>query len=283
MIKFGCAGNPKEFYDLGYKVSEDMPKYLNNIGIDAYEYQCSRGVRVSDIKANLLKENAKMYNIDLSIHAPYYISLSTQDEVKKQSTIKYIIDTMKIADKMGAEKIVVHAGALLGLQREYAVESACLLLKRAYNEADKLGLGHIVICPETMGKINQLGNSQEIIKMCLVDDRMIPTIDFGHLYCRSLGRLVTKEDWLKELSQYIEHLGFERMKLFHSHFSKMIYTLNGGEKSHVTFKDSDYGPYYEEVLAAIVDLKLEPTIICESSGTQAIDSKIMKDYYICKF
>ncbi len=279
MIKFGVAGNPEGFYNDGYKVSEDMPRYLNSINIDAYEYQCSRGVRVSDDKAKKLKDASIKYNIDLSVHAPYYISLSTQEEEKKKNTIKYITDTMAVAKKMGAKKIVVHAGSLLGLDREFAVKSSCKLLKEAYIKADELGLHDITICPETMGKLNQLGDSKEIIQMCKVDERLIPTIDFGHLYCRSLGKIITKKDWLNELKPYIEELGIDRMRHFHSHFSKMIYTQNGGEKCHVTFNEKENGPFYEEVIDALIDLNLCPTIICESAGTQEIDAKIMKNYY----
>lgn len=277
-MKFGPAGNDDSFYEAGYKKSYQMPEYLNKVGLDAYEYQCSRGVRVSDEQAQKIKEEATKYGISLSVHSPYYISLSTQDEEKKKSTIKYITDSMMAAKKMGATRVVVHAGSLLGLDREYAVDSACALLKRAYEEADKLGLSDITICPETMGKINQLGNSKEIIKMCKVDDRLIPTIDFGHLYCRELGRLKTEEDFVNELQMYIDELGYDRMKHFHSHLSQMEYTENGGEKRHVTFNEG-FGPDYEAILRAIKKLKLEPTIICESAGTQTRDSKIMKEYY----
>lgn len=277
-MKFGPAGNDESFYQAGYKNSEQMPEYLNKVGLDAYEYQCSRGVKISDEKCAKIKEEAKKYGISLSVHSPYYISLSTQEEEKKISTIKYITDSMTAAKKMGATRVVVHAGALLGLDREYAVDSACKLLKRALDEADKLGLGDITICPETMGKINQLGDSKEIIKMCKIDDRLIPTIDFGHLYCRCLGKLQTEEDFVNELQMYIDELGYERMKHFHSHFSQMIYTENGGEKCHVSFNEG-CGPDYEAVLRAIKRLKLEPTIICESAGTQTRDSKIMKDFY----
>ena len=277
-MKFGPAGNDDSFYAAGYKNSEQMPKFLSEMGLDAYEYQCSRGVKVSDEKAAKLKAEAEKYNIALSVHSPYYISLSTQEEAKQLSTIKYITDSMAAAKKMGATRVVVHAGALLGLEREYAVESACKLLKRAIDEADKLGLGDITICPETMGKINQLGDSKEIIRMCKVDERLIPTIDFGHLYCRHIGALKTEEDFVNELQMYIDELGYERMKHFHSHFSKMEYTENGGEKQHVTFADEGYGPDYKAVINAIKKLKLEPTIICESAGTQSIDAKIMKDY-----
>lgn len=279
MIKFGPAGNDEKFYESGYKKSEQIPEYLSKIGLNAYEYQCSRGVRISDETAKKLKDEAEKYNISLSVHSPYYISLSTQEEEKKKSTIRYIIDTMMAAKKMGATRVVVHAGALLGLDREFAVESSCKLLKRAKEEADKLGLQDIHICPETMGKINQLGDSKEIIQMCKVDESFIPTIDFGHLYCRSLGTIVTTNDWIKELQVYIDELGYERMKYFHSHFSKMEYTQNGGEKRHVTFENEECGPNFINVAKALKKLKLEPIIICESAGTQSIDSKTMKEIY----
>lgn len=282
MIKFGPAGNEEAFYAAGNKSSEQMMKYLSEIGLDAYEYQCSRGVKVSDEKALKLKEEAEKYDISLSVHSPYYISLSTQDEDNKVKTIKYITDTMKVAKIMGATRVVVHAGSLLGLERDFAVESSCTLLKRAMDEADKLGLGDITICPETMGKINQLGNSKEIIKMCKVDKRLIPTIDFGHLYTRSLGTLLTKEDFKKELQMYIDELGYDRMKHFHSHFSKMEWTEKGGEKCHVTLSNEECGPDFKNVIQAIIELKLEPTIICESAGTQGIDSKKMKELYLNK-
>lgn len=278
MIKFGPAGNDEEFYNSGFKNSEQMPEFLASRGLSAYEYQCSRGVRVSDEKAAKLKAMAEKYNISLSVHSPYYISLSTQEEEKKISTIKYITDSMAAAKKMGATRVVVHAGSLLGLDREYAVESACQLLKRAYDEADKLGLGDIVICPETMGKINQLGDSKEIIKMCKMDERLIPTIDFGHLYCRHLGTLNSVEAWEKELQMYIDELGYDRMKHFHSHLSQMEYTENGGEKCHVTFGEGK-GPDYTYILQALKNLKLEPTIICESAGTQTRDSVMLKEEY----
>ena len=209
---------------------------------------------------------------------PYTISPHPTIISEDIHTIKYITDSMAAAKKMGATRVVVHAGALLGLDREYAVDSACKLLKRALDEADKLGLGDITLCPETMGKINQLGDSKEIIKMCKVDERLIPTIDFGHLYCRQIGALKTCADFKKELQMYIDELGYDRMKHFHSHFSKMEYTVSGGEKRHVTFADDGFGPDYKVVIKAIKELKLEPTIICESAGTQSIDSKEMKDF-----
>lgn len=280
MIQFGTGGNPQEFYDAGYKKSEQMPEFLAQKGLQAYEYECSRGVRISDGKTQLLNEAAQQYGISLSVHAPYYISLSTTDPEKQQKTIQYITDTMTVAQKMGADRIVVHAGALLGLEREEAVQNACHLLAKAIQVADDMGLGDITICPETMGKINQLGNSQEIIQMCKLDKRLIPTIDFGHLYCRNLGHPFTTEEWMQELQLYIDGLGQERMRHFHAHFSKMEYTQKGGEKAHVTFEEKTCGPDFSMVAKALKKLQLEPRIICESAGTQAIDAVIMQNIYM---
>lgn len=279
MIKFGPAGNDEAFYASGYRESVDMPEYLFKMGLEAYEYQCSRGVNVSDVNAKKLGENAKKYNIALSVHSPYYISLSTQEEEKKAKTIQYIIATMTVAQYMQATRVVVHAGSLLGLERNFAVRCSCELLKRALERADELGLGDVTICVETMGKTNQLGNSREIIQMCKVDTRLLPTIDFGHLYSRSFGELNSEEAWKKELQLYIDELGYERMKHFHAHFSKMEWTNPGGEKCHVTLANEEYGPNFTCIAKVLKDLNLEPTIICESAGTQSIDSIEMKKIY----
>ena len=170
-------------------------------------------------------------------------------------------------------------GAVLGMDRLTALQHAMQLLSLALKQLDELGLGSISLCPETMGKFNQLGNSEEVIALCQLDTRLIPGLDFGHLYCRSLGKLNTFEAWKKELNLYIHALGYERMKHFHSHFSKMLYTEHGGEKCHVTFAQKDCGPDFEVLARVLLKLNLEPRIICESAGTQSIDAKQMKDIY----
>lgn len=278
MIQFGTGGNPAGFYENGFQKSEQMPKYLAKLGLNAYEYECTHGIRMGDEKATILKKEAIQYDIALSVHSPYYISLSTQDKEKQRKSMNYLLETMQFAKKIGAKKVVVHAGSTLKMERKFAVEAACKMLKETYKMADEKGLDDIIICPETMGKTNQLGDSKEIIQMCQVDARMIPTIDFGHLYCRTFGALNSMKNWKAELSYYIEELGYERMKHFHGHFSKMIYSPSGGEKKHVTFKE-EAGPDFKEVAMILKELKLEPTIICESAGTQEKDAVIMKQIY----
>lgn len=280
MILFGSAGNPEDFYQKGYKGSEFMPQYLSDFGLDAYEYQCSRGVRISDEKAALLKQNSEYYKIKMSVHAPYYISLSTDDPQKQKKSIKYITDTAAAAKKIGADRIVVHSGAVMKFERRQALQNVKKSLLLALDALNELHLSEISICLETMGKVNELGNSEEVIELCSMDERLQPTIDFGHLYCRTFGKILTSAQWEIELQKYLDQLGYDRMKFVHSHFSKMEYTIKGGEKRHVTFQEQSCGPDFEELAEALYKLKLEPRIICESAGTQSQDARTMKDIYL---
>ena len=77
MAYFGPSGNEERFYELGYKSSLQMPEYVRSLDLDAYEYQCSRGVKITQKTANALGDEAKKYNVRLSIHSPYYILLFT--------------------------------------------------------------------------------------------------------------------------------------------------------------------------------------------------------------
>ena len=76
----------------------------------------------------------------------------------------------------------------------------------------------------------------------------------------------------------IEKLGFERMKHFHVHFSKIQYGAKG-EIKHLTFSDDVFGPEFEPLAEVLHELKLEPYIVSESAGTQVEDAAEMKKIY----
>ena len=152
-------------------------------------------------------------------------------------------------------------------------------MKRSIIALENEGLGDIHICPETMGKVNQLGTLEEVLALCSIDERLIPCIDFGHLNARDLGVLNSFEAFEDIFIKIKNQLGTERLKSFHSHFSKIEYTT-GGEKRHLTFSDNVYGPDFEPVMELCVKYDCSPVFICESAGTQAEDAKQMKDYYL---
>lgn len=275
MVLFGPGGNSISFREEGHKSTLDAPKWLCERGLDAYEYECGQGVRISEDTAIKFGEEAKKYGITLSVHAPYFISLSSVEEEKRDNSIKYILDTLRVAKLMGAKRIVVHPGSCSGRNREEAFNLALETMKKAVKEAKDNGYGDIEICPETMGKINQLGSVEEIATMCKLDEKLVPTVDFGHINAREMGSLKTEEDFERVVKYMINELGEERGKRFHVHFSKIEYT-NGGEKRHLTFEDNVYGPDFLPLAKIIKKYNLELTIICESDGTMAEDALTMK-------
>ena len=277
--KFGPAGNSESFKTMGYKHSLQVPEYIVKKGLDAFEYQCGRGVNIGEEKARDLGKIADEKGVALSLHAPYYISMSSVEEEKRLNSIRYILDSARAVNFMGGTRIVVHTGSCSKISREEALSLAIDTMKLAIKTLDDEGLENVRICPETMGKINQLGTLEEVIALCKLDERLLPCIDFGHLNARTLGGSNSKEAYEKILDTIENELGQARLKEFHSHFSKIEYS-QGGEKKHLTFEDRVYGPDFEPLMELIYKKNLSPTFICESAGTQAEDAKQMKDYYL---
>ncbi len=276
--QFGPSGNPDAFYAEGHKKSLEMPAWVKLQGLDTYEYQCAKGVKISAPTAQTLGQNARENGISLSIHAPYYLNLATDGE-RRASAVDYIMQTLRAARLMGADRIVVHSGACAKIPREEALFLAKGTLKDALIQADAENLGDIHICPETMGKINQLGTLEEVAEMCLVDERLIPCIDFGHLHARSIGTVSGYEEFKKIFDHLENTLGKARAKNFHAHMSRIEYTQNGGEKKHWTYDDITFGPDFDPIARLISERDMTPRIICESAGTQAKDAKTFKDIY----
>lgn len=276
--KFGPAGNSESFTKMGYKHSLQVPEYVEKMGLDAFEYQCGRGVNIGEDKAKQLGILAKDKGIALSLHAPYYISMSSVEEAKRLNSINYILQSARAVNAMGGDRIVVHTGSCGKISREEALSLAIDTMKLALEALDAEGLSNVRICPETMGKVNQLGTLDEVLELCLIDERLIPCIDFGHLNARDRGILKTYEDFEEIFNSVENKLGLSRLREFHSHFSKIEYSA-GGEVRHLTFEDKVFGPDFEPVAELIYKKQCSPTIICESAGTQAEDAKAMKDYY----
>ena len=275
---FGPAGNSVSFTKMGYKHSLQVPEYLEKMGLNAFEYQCGRGVNIGLDKAQQLGKTAKEKGITLSLHAPYYISMSSVDEEKRLNSVNYILSSAKAVNAMGGNRIVVHTGSCGKISREEALKLALDTMSIALKALDENALSNIHICPETMGKINQLGTLDEVLTLCELDERLIPCIDFGHLNARTLGGLKEFSDFEYIFDEIERRLGAQRLKSFHSHFSKIEYSA-GGEKKHLTFDDDVFGPNFEPVMELIYKKDCSPTIICESDGTQAEDARTMKLYY----
>lgn len=274
---FGPGGNSDAFRAAGLKSTLDAPSWVKSIGLDAYEYEAGNGLAASSAMLAEIGREAKLHDIKMSFHTPYFISLSGVVEEKRLNSIRYIRESLEAARLLGAGTIVVHSGSAAKISRDEAMRLAGDTLVRTLSEVDTYG---IKIGLETMGKVNQLGTLDEVLELCRIDSAFVPVVDFGHLNARDLGGVFkTADDYLRVFDKIDRAFGAEVASNLHCHFSKIEWT-GSGEKKHLTFGDEIYGPDFEPLVEVIYKNNLTPTIICESAGTQSDDALAMKKYYL---
>lgn len=277
-VLFGPAGNSLSFYEEGFKSSYDTPKWVKNRGLDLFEYSFGQGYRMTTETALKLGEEFKKEGIVLSLHAPYFINFANPDEEMFTKSIGYINTGIKFMKSLQADRMVFHPASCGKQTREEAVSLMMNRLKEIMPTFEE-ELGDKYLCPETMGKVMQIGTYKEIIDLCTISEKLIPTFDFGHINALTQGSLKSAEDYKRIFDYSFEKLGEERTKKAHIHFSRIQYGAKG-EIRHLTFEDKLYGPYFEDLVNILIDYDMACHVICESSGTMAEDSKTMKDIYL---
>lgn len=278
MIKFGPAGNCKTFYDEGFKRTIEAPKWLNEHGLDAYEYSFGKGFTLPDETAIKIGEEMKKYGITISIHAPYYINFATPTDEMAEKSYGYVLESLRKLRLIGGTQLVVHPASQGKMTREEAVE---LTKKRLNILKDKIienGYDDMYVCLETMGKSMQIGTVDEILDFCTIFDKFIPTFDFGHINALTGGSLKTYDDYKKIIDKSIQVIGLERTKIAHIHFSKIEYG-DKGEIKHLTLDDQVYGPEFEPLAKVLKDYDLNCVVICESREYMGRDAMTLKSIY----
>ncbi len=271
---FGPGGNSDSFYAEGHKSTAEAPEWVKARGLDAYEYEAGNGLTAGEASLRKVGEEAKKHGVLMSLHTPYFISLSGVDPEKRLKSVDYIKKSLWAAELLGADTIVIHSGSAAKISREEAMSLARDTLEKIIEE---VGDTPIHLGLETMGKINQLGTLEEVIELCKTDRHYYPVVDFGHLNARNIGGYYTDVDSYRRTFDAVAlGLGDEIARTMHCHFSKIMYT-SAGEKKHLTFEDGEFGPAFEPLAEAIIREGLAPRIICESDGTMAEDALYMKN------
>ncbi len=274
---FGPGGNSDEFRRAGWKSTLDAPLFVASCGLDAYEYEAGQGISATPETLSAIGKEAVAHGVRMSLHTPYFISLSSIEPEKRQKSVEYLYESARASTSLGATVMVVHTGSAAKISRENAMAYASDTLRQADEMlaenafSVKLGL-------ETMGKLNQLGTLDEVLTLCKLSPRFVPVVDFGHINAREQGVLRTEDDFKRIFDRVAAELGAEAAETLHCHFSRIEYTEKG-EKRHLTFADETFGPDHRPLLRAVVSLGVSPTFISESAGTQSEDARAMQAYY----
>jgi deoxyribonuclease-4 len=238
MIKIGPAGAG------GTNNLEGLRK-VAKLGLDCMEVEFTYGVRMPVDVAKQVGKLAGQLGVILSVHAPYYINLASDENEKVTASKKRILDSCRRAHLMGAEKVVFHAGFY---QTKTAKKTYALIKKEIINLQKHISRKgwNIVLCPEVTGKPSQFGSVAEILKL-MEDTGCGITVDFAHLYARQQGH-ITYEKILDQLP-----------KRFHAHFSGIEFGPKG-EKKHIKTTKKLFQP----LAKSLIQRNLDVTLINES-------------------
>ena len=238
MIKIGPAGSE------GRGNLEGIRK-VARMQLDCMEVEFTYGVRMSIKDAREVGALAKEKSIVLSVHAPYYINLASDEKEKILASRQRILDSCQRAHAMGAQSVVFHAG----FYQQKTVEQTYALIKRAVLEIQdriKKNKWKVQLCPEVTGKPSQFGSVEELLALKKETGCGL-CVDFAHLYARGQGKV----DYSKILKKL--------PRKFHAHFSGIEYGPKGERKHLKTTKR-----FFKPLAEALLKTKRDVTLINES-------------------
>ena len=258
MIKIGPAGLG------GVKEASKNLEYYNKLGFTACEIAFTYSVYMNNKQAEEIGKTAKKFNIDLSIHSPYYINLNSSEKEKIEASKKRILDCCERAHYLGAKYVVFHSGFYGKLTKEETYnkikENIIDIL-----EIIKKNNWNVFLAPEMMGKINVFGSLDEIFRL-VEETKCHFCIDFAHLRAYTNDKMK-----YNEMCEKIKKFGH-----IHSHFSGIEYG-DKGEKNHILTPEKEI----EKLIEAIKKNNINDITIINESPDPVGDSvktlKIIKE------
>ena len=244
MIRIGPSGIG------GKSGAEENLGYLHKNNLTAAEVAFTYSVYLKKEDAIRIGKLAKKLNIDLSIHASYFINLNSPDKKKVAMSKKRILDSCEIGHYLGAKYIVFHAGFVGKSTREETYENIKkeIILLQKYVEEKKWD---VKLAPETTGKVSVFGSLDETLRLAK-ETKTAFCIDFAHLKARNNGNIDFKEV-IKKLKGH---------KHIHCHYSGIAYSEKG-EKHHTPIELKEF----KTIIKELKKQKINCTIICEAPDT----------------
>ena len=268
-LHIGTAGIP---HSTPRKSTPDGVKRIAELGLDAMEIEFVRGVRMKADLASKTREAAIDNGVVLTVHAPYFINLLSDDPAKVSASVKRIVESARVGYLAGAWSVVFHAGYYGKYDSETAIKIVRDHLKKVIDILNDLGV-RIWVRPETMGALAEFGSLEEVISIVEGIDYALPCIDFAHIYARSLGKINSYEDFRKILEVIEERLGREALDNMHIHISGMEYGPRG-ERKHLNLQESEIN--WVDALKVIKEFDVKGVLICESPNLEE-DALLIKE------
>jgi deoxyribonuclease IV len=271
MLRFACPGTPLSTPNGGGTL--EGLKYIKTLGLNAMELEWVQRVPMNPEHMATIGATAKELDIALTVHAPYYINLNSQEPDKIVASKKRIIDALAMAQLAGVVSVCVHAAFNLGKDETTVLEN----VRRAVDDILKKKVAlfpDVNLGLETMGKPTQFGTLEDVLKISK-EFEIYPVIDPAHLHARSNGAVNSYEEWDEMFDLYAKYLGKKSLTKMHLHYSGIAYGPKG-EKHHLPLQESD--AKWKDFLQVLKDRNIGGICVCESPLMEK-DTALMRETY----
>jgi len=263
MIRIGIAGIPHSAKGKGTEAGIER---LRALGLDAMELQFGRNVYMTPTAAAASAAVAEKEDVSLSVHAPYYINLTSKSEATREKSKDWIMKSARVASALGATVVTIHAAR--EVLPDVVVASFRDIVKTLKNEGIAVPLGL-----ETMGDEGEFGSLEDVLEVV----RKVPgtgvVVDVAHLYSRTGGGLKT----LADFEDVFDRVDKATKRGYHVHFSGIEHK-NSREVRHLPLGEG--GPDVGLFLRALAGRKRDATVICESPLLEDDALKLRKAFAI---
>ena len=266
-IYLGPAGIP---YASKKRNTIEGIKTVKELGLNAMEVEFVQGVRMSKDTAKETGQVAKELGIRLSVHAPYFINLCSDDQEKVEASKKRIIESADRAELMGADAIAIHIAFYEKNKAKECYEKVKSELGEVVDNARSMGIKNVKFGVETMAKETAFGTLDEVISISKEIKGVIPYIDWAHTFARQGGQI----NYGEIINRLVKELGLTHIN---SHFESLENRKGKYVDEHVPI---DYNsPPFEPLAKEILKRDISITLICESPELER-DALKMKEVLV---
>jgi deoxyribonuclease-4 len=273
-FRFGTVGSPQSTPKKpGGSVG--AVQRLVELGLNALELGWVRAVRVNEQTCADIQAEARLRDVAISVHAPYFINLNA-DDVEWPKSRQRLMDAARYGHLAGASDIVFHPGSYFGAAPEAVLPTAIQRLEGCIQEL-RADHNPVTLRAEVMGKSAMLGSLDDTLIMSHAIPGVQPCLDFAHLHARAGdGSMNSYDEWARVLEAYGKALGDDGLRNLHIHLSGIEYGAKG-EKEHLVLQEADLD--VQAIFRALRDFNCRGRVMCESPSLED-DALILKQTWM---